>query len=133
MLLYADEDFPRRAVEELRRLGHDVLRAQDDGHTSKSDPIILARAHALGRAVLTHNRRHYERLDRQGADHSGIVTAKQDVDHVGLAARIHANLAGLSPGRWCVRSTARRGRRNETTTRPESSPAFTRPSSSACP
>jgi predicted nuclease of predicted toxin-antitoxin system len=103
MLLYADEDFPRRAVEELRRLGHDVLRAQDDGHTSKSDPIILARAHALGRAVLTHNRRHYERLDRQGADHSGIVTAKQDVDHVGLAARIHANLAGLSPGRWCVR------------------------------
>jgi hypothetical protein len=103
MLLYADEDFPRRAVEELRRLGHDVLRAQDDGHTSQPDPIILARAHALGRALLTHNRRHYERLDLQGADHSGIVTAKQDLDHIALAARIHAKLATLPPGRWCVR------------------------------
>src|SRR5882724_10438622 len=103
MLLYADEDFPRRAVEELRRLGQDVLRAQDDGHTSKPDPIILARAHALGRAVLTYNRRHYERLDRQGADHSGILTATQDNDHPALAARIDAALAGRSPVRWCLR------------------------------
>jgi hypothetical protein len=27
--LYADEDFPRPVVEELRRLGHDVLTVQD--------------------------------------------------------------------------------------------------------
>jgi hypothetical protein len=32
MQLYADEDFPRAVVEELRRLGHDVLTVQDDGH-----------------------------------------------------------------------------------------------------
>lgn len=31
MLLYADEDFPHPVVEELRRLGHDVLTAQEDG------------------------------------------------------------------------------------------------------
>jgi hypothetical protein len=52
MLLYADEDFPFPAVEELRRFGHDVLTAQDDGRTAAPDPDVLARAHALGRAIL---------------------------------------------------------------------------------
>jgi hypothetical protein len=103
MFLYADEDFPLPAVEELRRLGHDVLTAQEDGRTATPDPGVLARAHALGRAVLTHNRRHYERLHRQGAAHSGILSATQDADHQALAGRIDAALAGLSPGRWCLR------------------------------
>src|SRR4051794_6839420 len=104
MLLYADEDFSLRVVEELRRMGHDVLTAQEDGRTSTPDPDILDRAHALGRAVLTtYNRRHFERLHRQGVGHSGILSAKHDSDFPALAARIHAALAGLSPGRWCVR------------------------------
>ena len=71
MLLYADEDFSFPVVEELRQLGHDVVTAQEDGRTGAPDPDILARAHRLGRAVLTYNRRHFERLHRQGADHSG--------------------------------------------------------------
>jgi hypothetical protein len=103
MLLYADEDFPLPAVEVLRQLGHDVVTAQEDGRTATPDPDVLARAHSLGRPVLTHNRRHYERLHRQGADHSGILSATQDTDHPALATRIHAKLASLSPGRWCVR------------------------------
>ena len=57
MLLYADENFPFPAVEELRRLGQDVLTAQEDGRQTTPDAAILTRAHALGRAVLTHNRR----------------------------------------------------------------------------
>jgi hypothetical protein len=107
MLLYADEDFPLPAVEQLRHLGHDVLRAQEDGRGAAADPDVLARAHALGRAILTHNRRHYERLHRQGATHSGILSATQDADHAALAARIHAALAGQSPGRWCLRVNRR--------------------------
>lgn len=103
MLLYADENFPYPVVEELRRLGHDALTAQEDGRQSKPDPDVLARAHALGRAVLTHNRRHYVRLHKQGAPHSGIVAATRDDDVVGLAARIDAALASLAPGRWCIR------------------------------
>jgi uncharacterized protein DUF5615 len=75
MLLYADEDFPYPVVEELRLLGHDIITAQEDGQATASDPAILARAHSLGRAVLTYNRRHYVRLHRQGLDHSGIVAA----------------------------------------------------------
>jgi uncharacterized protein with PIN domain len=104
MQLYADEDFPFGAVEELRRLGYDVLTAQDDRKRQTPDPAILQRAHTLGRVVLTHNRRHFERLHKQGAAHSGIVVAKQDPNnHIALAKRIHVRLTVLSPGRWCVR------------------------------
>lgn len=103
MLIYADEDFPYPAVEELRRLGHDVVTAQEDGYSSRPDPSILARAYSQGRSVLTHNRRHYERLHRQGLNHCGILSATQDADHAALSARIDAALAGLSPGRWCLR------------------------------
>jgi hypothetical protein len=103
MELYADENFPLPVVEELRRLGHDVLTAQEDGRQAAPDPDILARAHSLGRATLTHNRRHFERLHRQGVDHSGILSATRDDDSSALAARIDAALAGRSPGRWCLR------------------------------
>src|SRR5215813_6145635 len=103
MLLYADEDFSFPVVLILRQLGYDVLTAQADGRRATPDPDILARAHALGRAVLTYNRRHFERLHLQGAAHSGILSATHDVDFPALAIRIHAALSGLSPGRWCIR------------------------------
>jgi len=103
MLLYADEDFSFPVVLELRLLGHDVVTAQEDGRTSTPDPDILSRAHTLGRAVLTYNRRHFERLHRQGAPHSGIVSATHDSDFSRLTTRIHAVLASLSQGRWCLR------------------------------
>jgi len=103
MLLYADEDFTFPVAVELRLLGHDVVTAQEDGRRSSPDPDILARAHSLGRSVLTYNRRHFERLHRQGAAHSGILSATHDSDFPRLAARIHAVLAGLSPSRWCLR------------------------------
>jgi len=103
MLLYADEDFFFPVVEELRRLGHDVVTASEDGQSSADDPIILARAHALGRVVLTCNRWDFERLHRQGAAHSGILSATQDPDHAALAARVAAKLVGVSPGRWHLR------------------------------
>lgn len=35
MLLYADENFPLRVVEELRRLGHDVLTALESSFARK--------------------------------------------------------------------------------------------------
>jgi hypothetical protein len=103
MLLYADEDFAFPVVQQLRNLGHDVVTAQEDGRTATPDPYILARAHALGRAVLTYNRRDFERLHRQGHAHSGILSVKRDGNFPALAARIHVALAGVSPGRWRLR------------------------------
>jgi hypothetical protein len=104
MQLYADEDFPLPVVEELRRLGHDVITAQEDKRSQAGDLDVLSRAHELARAVLTHNRRHFERLHRQGTEHSGVLSATQDANnHVALASRIDAALASFIPGRWCLR------------------------------
>jgi hypothetical protein len=103
MLLYADEDFALPVVVMLRGMGQDVVTVQEDGRASIPDADILVRAHALGRAVLTYNRRHFERLHRLGHGHSGILSAKRDSNYQALAARIHAALAGFSPGRWCLR------------------------------
>jgi Domain of unknown function (DUF5615) len=103
MLLYADEDFPFPVVVLLRQLGHDVVTTQDDGRTGTPDPDLLGRAHELGRAFLTCNRRHFERLDRLGTAHSGILSVIRDRDMAALATRIHVALTGVSPGRWCLR------------------------------
>lgn len=58
MALYADENFPFRVVEELRRLGHDVITALEDGRANQSitDQDLLARATEISRAILTLNR-----------------------------------------------------------------------------
>lgn len=103
MLLYADENFPLPVVEELRLLGHDVLTAQEDGRQATPDSGILARAHSLTRSGLTHNRRHFEHLHRQGTDHSGILSATREDDSFQLAHRIHAALLDEVASRWCVR------------------------------
>ena len=56
MLLYADEDFALPVVEELRRLGHAVVTAQEDGRVATPDPDILAWAAVQERVILTHDR-----------------------------------------------------------------------------
>jgi hypothetical protein len=45
MSLYAVENFPLRVIEELRRLGHDVLSALEDGKANQAvtDADLLAR------------------------------------------------------------------------------------------
>ena len=103
MLFYADEDFAFPVVETLRQLGHDAITVQEDGWISKPDSDVLARAADLGRVVLTYNRRHFERLHRQGVPHCGIVSTKRDEDFLALAVRIHTALSGISLGRWCIR------------------------------
>ncbi len=103
MLLYADEDFAYPVVEHLRQSGHDVLTTQEDGLDGTPDAGILARADALQRAVLTYNRRHFERLHKHGAPHHGILSATRDSDFHALAARIHTALNGIALGRWCIR------------------------------
>lgn len=40
--LYADENFDEPVVEELRRLGYDVLTAQEAGQRKQPDPAVLA-------------------------------------------------------------------------------------------
>jgi len=51
--LYADEQFPRQVVQNLRSLGHDVQTVQEAGNAGLSDEDVLAFAISDNRAVLT--------------------------------------------------------------------------------
>ena len=95
MALYADENFPLRVVEELRRLGHDVLTSFEDGRANQSitDADVLARATEISRALLTLNRLDFKRLHRQMPEHAGIIICMEDPDRVGQAQRVAAAIA----------------------------------------
>jgi hypothetical protein len=88
--LYADENFPLPVVEELRRLGHDVLTIQEDGKSNQRVPdhAVLSAAAALDRAILTTNRRHFILLHLASTDHAGIIACTYDPDFRRQAARI---------------------------------------------
>lgn len=93
-LLYSNENFPKPVVEELRRLGHDVLTVLEAGKAEQAidDDEVLAFAVSLGRAVLTLNRKHFIRLHRENPLHAGIIVCTYDPEFVRQAARIHAVL-----------------------------------------
>ena len=93
-LLYSNENFPRPVVEELRRLGHDVLTVLEAGKAEQSigDAEVLAFAKSLGRVVLTLNRKHFIRLHREQPLHAGIIVCTYDPAFAGQAERIHAAL-----------------------------------------
>ena len=88
--LYADENFPLPIVEELRRLGFDVLTMYEDGKANQSlpDQEVLSIATGGRRALLTANRRHFIQLHRQQPNHAGIIVCSFDPDFAGQARRI---------------------------------------------
>ncbi|GET42835.1 DUF5615 family PIN-like protein [Microseira wollei] len=87
--LYADEQFPRRVVEILRDLGHDVLTVQEAGNAGLPDEEVVAFAITQNRAVLTLNRRHFIRLHQLQPNHPGIIVCSRDDDWNRQAARIN--------------------------------------------
>lgn len=94
MALYADENFPLRVVEELRRLGHDVLTTFEDGRANQSitDRALLERATEIGRTILTLNRSDFKRLHLQLPEHAGIIICTEDPDRRGQAQRISESI-----------------------------------------
>lgn len=91
---FADENFPRAVVEELRRLGHDVSTVHESGRANRATPDaeILDLAIAEQRALLTLNRKHFIRLHAQRPAHCGILVCTFDPDFTGQGQRIHASL-----------------------------------------
>jgi len=87
----ADENVPLPLVEELVRLGYDVLRVQElePSALGMDDADVFRRGIALGRSVLTENAWDFIRLHSQDEDHQGIVTFTRDPDMPALATRIH--------------------------------------------
>ena len=97
--LYTNENFPFPVVEELRRLGHDVLTIQETGKAGQAvpDEAVLAFANAEQRVLVTLNRRHFIRLHLASSDHPGMVTCTFDPDFKGQAHRIHEALKAEGP------------------------------------
>jgi len=92
--LYADENFPFPVVEELRRLGFDVLTMYEDGKANQSlpDPEVLATATQGLRILITLNRKDFIQLHRHQPDHTGIIVCSFDPNFIGQAQRIAETL-----------------------------------------
>lgn len=90
--IYANENFPRRVVEALRTLGHDVLTSQEAGCANRmvANEEVLRFAIEQGRAVLILNRLDFFRLHGDtGGRHAGIIACtRDDASPIGFAGRI---------------------------------------------
>jgi predicted nuclease of predicted toxin-antitoxin system len=91
---YADENFPHPVVEELRKLGHDVLTMTEAGKANQqiSDDEVLKLASEAKRILLTFNRKHFIRIHMDNPDHAGVIVCTVDADFAALAQRIHGAL-----------------------------------------
>jgi uncharacterized protein with PIN domain len=89
--LYSNENFPFPVVEELRRLGHDVLTIQETGRAGQAvpDEEVLAFSKAEDRILVTLNRKHFIRLHDRRPGHTGIIVCTYDPDFGRQAHRIH--------------------------------------------
>lgn len=93
-------------VEELRRLGHDVITVAETGNANQkfSDEQVLEFASTSNRAVLTFNRKHFFKLHRDRPIHSGIIACTYDANFVELASRIHNMLVSpIDPAGQLIR------------------------------
>lgn len=97
--LYAHEQFPKRVVEYLRALGHDILTVQEAGKANLKipDEEVLAFAVSEERTVLTLNRDDFFRLHRLQPDHYGIIACKDDQNKERMATRINQAISAEVP------------------------------------
>ncbi|MEZ4709940.1 MAG: DUF5615 family PIN-like protein [Caldilineaceae bacterium] len=95
--LYADENFPQPVVDELRRIGHDVLTIQADGKSNQKypDELVLRDATLYKRSVLTINRKDFRRLHLQMPGHGGIISCTYNPDFSELARCIDQAIVDL--------------------------------------
>jgi extradiol dioxygenase family protein len=94
MALYADENFPLRVIEELRRLGQDVLTVFEDGRATQSiiDFDILARATERQGNRYSQSCR-FQKVHIRMPGHAGIIICTKDPDRIGQAQRIAEAIA----------------------------------------
>jgi hypothetical protein len=134
--LLADEDVPLDVIRHLRdQWGFDVLRLRDYDRNPagdrRDDAAVLSEANRQERAVLTHNRRHFQRLHcetalgtRDRGDHWGIITYRTchefEVDAEAIARTVedelrnHGSLEGryINVERWFQKGLLEEKRRS---------------------
>ena len=91
---YSNENFPLPVVDELRKLGHDVLTIQEAGKANQAmpDEDVLTFAFLQDRILLTLNRKHFIKLHKNKARHAGILACTYDPNFKALAKRIHESV-----------------------------------------
>lgn len=91
---YSNENFPLPVVDQLRKLGHDVLTIQETGKANHamSDEDVLTFAFLQGRILLTLNRKHFIKLHKNKARHAGVLVCTYDPNFKALAKRIHESV-----------------------------------------
>ena len=93
---YSNENFPLPVVEELRKLGHDVVTSHESGNANRSvpDEAVLEFASSEERVLPTLNRKHFLRIHRATPEHFGIIACTFDPNFGSQAQRVHqASLA----------------------------------------
>jgi hypothetical protein len=97
--LYLDEDVSVLVAVLLRGRGLDAVTAVAERMLGQDDAAQLARAAALGRCIVTHNRVHFELLHRlsleSGRGHGGVIVATRRAPHE-LAGRLVMLLNALT-------------------------------------
>ena len=96
--LYMDVHVPAPITQQLRRLGIDVLTAQEDGHDQATDDQLLQPTTALGRVIFTQDARFRvlaEDWQRSGREFAGLLfgpqlggTIGQYVEDLELVAKV---------------------------------------------
>jgi hypothetical protein len=87
---YMDEQAEDAITRGLGRRGVDVLRVQDDGHSSTDDEIVLDRAATLGRVVFTRDDDFLalaQARQTNGIPFAGVVYAKQMIVSIGTCVQ----------------------------------------------
>jgi hypothetical protein len=82
VVFYVDEHVHGAIIHGLRRRGVDVLTVQDDGYGNKDDPILLDRALAIGRVMVTQDTdflREGRRRQMAGEPFAGVAYGPQDL------------------------------------------------------
>jgi hypothetical protein len=89
LALYVDVHVPIVVTESLRRRGLDVLTSQDDGTDRQDDEVLLARATALGRVLLSQDQdflRIAAEWQSTGRTFVGVLYAAQQAVSLGRLA-----------------------------------------------
>jgi predicted nuclease of predicted toxin-antitoxin system len=84
--LYMDEHVHGALVVELRSRGVDVVTAHEDGCVGSDDPVLLDRANALGRLLVTYDAdflREAARRSAAGKSFTGIIYANPNTITIG--------------------------------------------------
>ncbi len=93
-MLYSNENLPKRVVEALPELGHDIFISYEAGRANQMipDDEVLAFAMKEQRALLTLNCYDLVCLHQQTqGNHSGIIACiRDDANPKGFAERVHA-------------------------------------------